>query len=155
MQDVAKFFMLSGLVQLILFFTVVPSFVKSHAPATIVLLQLLVALVGASVPALAAVLVVVRIVSLMRLRRQGLIVSDTHRMFTAGHLDVVLFDKTGTLTNEQVSWVFLVLLMRHYHIDQYFWNFSLLPALTCTSLLMLRLMMLKCVTHSDIQESYC
>lgn len=131
MQDVAKFFLLSGLVQLIMFFMLVPSLAQSHASARSVLLQLLLALLGSAVPALAAVLVLVRIVSLMRLRRQGLIVSDTHRMFTAGHLDVVLFDKTGTLTNEQVSWLLLVLLKRHYHVNKYFGNFLLLPALTC------------------------
>ena len=118
LQDVAKLFLLSGLVQLIMFFTLVPSFVRSHASVRSVLLQLLMALLSAAVPALAAALVVVRIVSLIRLRRQGLIVSDIHKMLTAGHLDVVLFDKTGTLTDEQVSWLFLVLLMGHYHADK-------------------------------------
>ena len=112
MQDVAKFFLCSGLVQLIMFFTLVPSFFQSHASARSVLLQLLLALLGAAPPCLAAVLVVVRIVSLIRLQRRGLIVSHIHKMLTAGHLDVVLFDKTGTLTSEQVNWLFLLLLLR-------------------------------------------
>lgn len=110
MQDVAKLFLLSGLVQLIMFFMLVPSFVRSHASAQHVLLPLLAALIGAAEPGCAAVLVFVRIVTLLRLRRQGVIVSDIHRMLTAGHIDIVLFDKTGTLTNEQVSWLFLALL---------------------------------------------
>ena len=111
MQDVAKLFLLAGLVQLIMFFMVMSSFVRSHASARSILLQLHAALIDSAVPGLAAVLVFVRIATLLRLRRQGLLVSDTHRMFTAGHLDVVLFDKTGTLTSEQVGWLFLALLL--------------------------------------------
>ena len=103
MQDVAKFFLSAAVVQLITLMTVVPSLIRSHAPARIVLYALLARLVDATVPGLAAVLVFVRVITLLRLRRQGVIVSDTHKMLTAGHLDVVLFDKTGTLTNEQVS----------------------------------------------------
>ena len=105
MQEVAKFFVSAGVVQLIMYLIVVPTLVRSYASAKTILLQLLLSLIDASVPGLAAVLVFVRVITLLRLRHQGVIVSDTHKMLTAGHLDVVLFDKTGTLTNQQVSWL--------------------------------------------------
>ena len=103
-QDVAKFYLLVGLVQLIMYFsTLVPDLTEAHGSPTIALLELLVVVINAARPVLPAVLVFVRIVCLMRLRYQGVTVSNTQMMLTAGHLDVVLFDKTGTLTVEQVS----------------------------------------------------
>ena len=102
-QDVAKFFMLSGLVQLMIYVALIPSFVQAHASVKSTLLQLMLSVLGAIEPLLPAIVVFVRVVGLLRLRRQGIIVSDTQKMLTAGHLDVVLFDKTGTLTAEQVK----------------------------------------------------
>ena len=102
-QDVAKFYLLVGLVQLIIYLsTLLPDLTQAGFSPTIALLELLV-VINAARPVLPAVLVFVRIVCLMRLRYQGVIVSNTQKMLTAGHLDVVLFDKTGTLTVEQVS----------------------------------------------------
>ena len=103
MQDVAKFFLLSGLVQLIIYLVLVPTFVRSHASAKSILLQLLLSVLNAAEPILPAVVVFVRVSGLLRLRWQGIIVSDTQKMLTAGHLDIMMFDKTGTLTVEQVS----------------------------------------------------
>ena len=103
MQDVAKFFLLSGLVQLIIYLALIPTFVRSNASAKSILLQLLLSVLNAAEPVLPAVLVFVRVYGLLRLRWQGIIVSDTQKMLTAGHLDIMLFDKTGTLTVDQVN----------------------------------------------------
>lgn len=104
MQDVTKFYLLSGLVQLIIYLvSLVRAIAHSDTSASNASLELLVAMIDAFRPVLPAVLVFVRITALIRLRYQGVIVSDTQKMMRAGHIDVVLFDKTGTLTAEQVS----------------------------------------------------
>lgn len=103
MQDVAKFFLFSGLVQLIIYLVLVPTFINSQASAQSALRQLLVSVLNAVEPILPAIVIFVRVFGLIRLRQQGVIISDTQKMLTAGHLDVVLFDKTGTLTVEQVA----------------------------------------------------
>lgn len=103
-QDVARFYMLVGLVQMTIYLvTLGPDVGQSEGSAKNALLELLLSVINTARPVLPAVLVFVRIVALVRLRYQGLTVSDTQKMLTAGHLDVVLFDKTGTLTVEQVS----------------------------------------------------
>ena len=103
-QDMAKFYTLVGLVQMTIYLvTLGPDVAHSKGSAKNALLELLLSVINTARPVLPAVLVFVRVVALVRLRYQGLIVSDTQKMLTAGHLDVVLFDKTGTLTVEQVS----------------------------------------------------
>ena len=108
MQDVAKFFLLAGLIQFIIYMVLIPSFISSHASPQSILRQLLFSLLNAVEPALPAIVLFVRVFGLIRLRRQGIIISDTQKLLTAGHLDVVLFDKTGTLTVEQVSQYLLI-----------------------------------------------
>lgn len=103
-QDMAKFYTLVGLVQMTIYLvTLGPDVAQSKGSAKNALLELLLSVINTARPVLPAVLVFVRVVALVRLRYQGLIVSDTQKMLTAGHLDVVLFDKTGTLTVDQVS----------------------------------------------------
>ena len=67
------------------------------------LLQLLNTVLNALPPVLPALLVVLRAVTVLRLRHQSIFLSDTQKLQTAAQLDLVLFDKTGTLTIGQVG----------------------------------------------------
>lgn len=101
-QDLTKFLVLSGVIQLIIYLIGVPALVHSHASAKGALLQLMVAVLNAVEPLLPAVVVFIRAMALLRLKRHNILVSDQQKMMIAGHVDVVLFDKTGTLTADQV-----------------------------------------------------
>ena len=103
MQDVLKFFLLSGLVQLTIYLVLVPTFVRSHLSAKSALLQLMVSVLNTAEPLLPASVVFIRVMAFVRLKKQHILVSDQQKMMIAGHLDVVLFDKTGTLTADQAS----------------------------------------------------
>ena len=76
--------------------------VHSHVSAKGALLQLMIAVLNSVEPLLPAVVVFIRAMTLLRLKRQRIFVSDQQKMMIAGHVDVVLFDKTGTLTVDQV-----------------------------------------------------
>lgn len=109
MQDILKFFLLSGLVQLIIYLVLLPTYVRSHISAKSAFLQLMLSALNAVEPLLPAIVVFIRIRTLLRLKRQNILVSNQQTMMTAGHVDVVLFDKTGTLTADQVGvkcWLF-------------------------------------------------
>lgn len=101
-QDVGRFFLLSGLVQLTIYIVLIPSFVRHHVSAKQALLQLMTSVLNSVEPLLPAITVFIKFLCLLRLKRHGILVSHAQKMMTAGHLDVVLFDKTGTLTAEQV-----------------------------------------------------
>ncbi len=103
LQDILKFFLLSGLVQLIIYLVLVPTFVRSHLSAKSALLQLMLSVLNTVEPLLPAIVVFIRVMALVRLKKQNILVSNQQKMMIAGHLDVVLFDKTGTLTTDQAS----------------------------------------------------
>ncbi len=103
MQDAAKFFLLSVTVNMIIYISFLPNIVKFQLGSAIALLQLLGTVLSALPPLLASLLVILRAVTIMRLRRQSVFVSDTQKLQTAAQLDLVLFDKTGTLTMGEVS----------------------------------------------------
>lgn len=67
-----------------------------------IFLQLLRFVLNALPPLLGSLLVMLRFVTVLRLRRQNIFMSDTRKLRTASQLDLVLFDKTGTLTVGQV-----------------------------------------------------
>ncbi|DBA88103.1 hypothetical protein WJX79_009270 [Trebouxia sp. C0005] len=100
-QDILKFFLLSGLVQLVIYLVLLPTFVRSHLSAKSALLQLMLLVLNTVEPLLPAIMVFVTVMALVRLKKQNILVSDQQKMMIAGHLDVVLFDKTGTLTTDQ------------------------------------------------------
>lgn len=102
MQDAAKFLLLSLIVNMIIYISFLPSIVKFQLGSTTALLQLLGTVLNAVPPLLAFFLVILRAVTVMRLRRQSVSVSDTQKLRTAAQLDLVLFDKTGTLTMGEV-----------------------------------------------------
>ena len=64
--------------------------------------QLLRFVLNALPPLLASLLVMLRFVTVLRLRHQNIFLSDTRKLRTAAQLDLVLFDKTGTLTVGEV-----------------------------------------------------
>lgn len=103
LQDILKFFLLSGLVQLVIYLVLLPTFVRSHLSAKSALLQLMLLVLNTVEPLLPAIMVFVTVMALVRLKKQNILVSDQQKMMIAGHLDVVLFDKTGTLTTDQAS----------------------------------------------------
>jgi len=102
MQDAARFLLLSLTVNMIIYISYLPGIVKLQLGASVALLQLLGTLLNALPPLLATFLVILRAVTVMRLRRQSVFVSDTQKLQTAAQLDLVLFDKTGTLTVGEV-----------------------------------------------------
>ena len=102
MQDAARFLLLSLTVNMIIYISFLPGIVKLQLGASVALLQLLGTLLNALPPLLATFLVILRAVTVMRLRRQSVFVSDTQKLQTAAQLDLVLFDKTGTLTVGEV-----------------------------------------------------
>ncbi len=106
LQDIVRFFLLSGLVQLIIYLVLVPTFVRSRLSAKSALLQLMLSVLNTVEPLLPATVVFIRLMALVRLKKQNILVSNQQKMMVAGHLDVVLFDKTGTLTADQVSFCF-------------------------------------------------
>ncbi len=107
-QDAARFLLLSLTVNMIIYISFLPDIVKFQLGSTAALLQLLGTVLNALPPLLASVLVILRAVTVMRLRRQSVFVSDTQKLHTAAQLDLVLFDKTGTLTMGEVrAWGWL------------------------------------------------
>ncbi|KAL3160263.1 hypothetical protein ABBQ38_009745 [Trebouxia sp. C0009 RCD-2024] len=65
---------------------------------TLIFLQLLRFVLNALPPLLASLLIMLRFVTVLRLRHQNIFLSDTRKLQTAAQLDLVAFDKTGTLT---------------------------------------------------------
>ena len=102
MQDAARFLLLSLTVNMIIYISFLPIIVKFQLGSSVALLQLLGTVLNALPPLLATLLVTLRAVTVMRLRRQSVFVSDTQKLQTAAQLDLVLFDKTGTLTVGEV-----------------------------------------------------
>ena len=102
MQDAARFLLLSLTVNVIIYISFLPGIVKLQLGASVALLQLLGTLLNALPPLLATFLVILRAVTVMRLWRQSVFMSDTGKLQTAAQLDLVLFDKTGTLTVGEV-----------------------------------------------------
>ncbi|DBA76073.1 TPA: hypothetical protein ACH3X1_009818 [Trebouxia sp. C0004] len=100
-QDTLKFFLLAGLVQLIIYLVLVPTFVRSHLSAKSALLQIMLSVLTTVDPLLPTSDVFIRVMAFVRLKKQNILVSNQQKMMIAGHLDVVLFDKTGTLTADQ------------------------------------------------------
>jgi magnesium-transporting ATPase (P-type) len=80
--------------------------VRSQTLAKSALLHLMLSVLNSVEPLLPASVVFIRVMALVRLKKQNILVSDQQRMMIAGHLDVVLFDKTGTLTGDQVGFCF-------------------------------------------------
>ncbi|KAL0050516.1 hypothetical protein WJX82_001360 [Trebouxia sp. C0006] len=97
-KDAARFLLLSLTVNMIIYISFLPGIVKLQLGASVALLQLLGTLLNALPPLLATFLVILRAVTVMRLWRQSVFMSDTRKLQTAAQLDLVLFDKTGTLT---------------------------------------------------------
>ncbi|KAL0020340.1 hypothetical protein WJX77_012513 [Trebouxia sp. C0004] len=97
-KDAAMFLLLSLTVNMIIYISFLPYIVKFQLGSATALLQLLGVVLNALPPLLACCLIILRAVTVMRLRRQSVFVSDTQKLQTAAQLDLVLFDKTGTLT---------------------------------------------------------
>ena len=85
-----------------MFCTFLHIIIASHLGTTLALLQLLGFLLHALPPLLASLLVMLRSLTVLRLRHQDIFLTDTRKLQTAAQLDLVLFDKTGTLTVGEV-----------------------------------------------------
>ena len=94
---------LANLVSFIILLVMLPTIVQQKLGATFPLLDFLDVIINGLEPFLPALLVVSKILSVIRLRRKQIFVSDSRCMTTAARLDVILFDKTGTLTVDQVT----------------------------------------------------
>ena len=106
MQDCVKFMGCSLALNLLIFITAylmhyIILFEHEGSTADIIL-QLLRFVLNSLPPLLGSLLVTLRFVTVLRLRRQNIFLSDTRKLQTASQLDLVLFDKTGTLTVGQV-----------------------------------------------------
>ena len=112
-KDRIKFLGCSLTVNLLMFLSCVLMYYVAHLrlASSVILLQLLRFVLNALPPLLASLLVMLRFVTVLRLRRQGIFLSDTRKLQTAAQLDLVLFDKTGTLTVGQVKWLLASLLL--------------------------------------------
>ena len=102
MQDSATFLLLSLGINLIAFLSFLPQTVKFQIPSIDILYQLLGTVLNALPPQLMSMLVILKVVTVARLRQGSILLSDIQKLQTAAQLDVVLFDKTGTLTVGQV-----------------------------------------------------
>ena len=104
MQDCIKFLGCSLAVNMLMFVTclVMHDIIQYHLAWGPTLHQLLRFVLNALPPLLASLLVMLRCVTVLRLRYQNIFLSDTRKLRTAAQLDLVLFDKTGTLTVGQV-----------------------------------------------------
>ena len=108
MQDVGRFFMFTGVIQLIFYLLMIPNLSKGPGAVRFSLMQLMVSVLNALEPLIPAIVVFVKTMCLLRLKWHGILVADSRKMLVAGHLDVVVFDKTGTLTGEQVTFAWSV-----------------------------------------------
>ena len=104
MQDCIKFLSCSLAVNMLMFVTciVVNDITHHRSPWRRALLHLLNFVLNALPPLLASLLVMLRFLTVLRLRYQNIFLSDIRKLHTAAQLDLVLFDKTGTLTVGQV-----------------------------------------------------
>lgn len=102
MQDLRHFLLMSFVLNLAIFFVQVPWMVRYQLSGKPLLIQFVFLFLNIMVPFLPAALVVLKSVTLLRMRYQGLQVSRSESLYTAAQLDLVVFDKTGTLTAEQV-----------------------------------------------------
>ena len=113
MQDRLKFLGWSLAVNLLMFVTFIHNIITYQLGSTTALLQLLGFVLNAVPPLLVSLLVVLRFLTVLRLRHQRIFLSDTRKLQTAAQLDLVLFDKTGTLTVGQVGWFDVQMEMRY------------------------------------------
>ncbi|KAL3147353.1 hypothetical protein ABBQ32_002836 [Trebouxia sp. C0010 RCD-2024] len=100
-RDCFKFMGCSLALNLFIFITayLIHYIIHRHEGSTAdIFLQLLRFVLNALPPLLGSLLVMLRFVTVLRLRRQNIFMSDTRKLRTASQLDLVLFDKTGTLT---------------------------------------------------------
>ena len=104
MQDCIKFLGCSLAINLLMFITCIAVYdiIEYQLAWKLALHQLLRFVLNALPPLLASLLVMLRFVTVLRLRYQNIFLSDTRKLHTAAQLDLVLFDKTGTLTVGQV-----------------------------------------------------
>lgn len=102
MQDRLKFLGWSLAINLLMFATFIHNIITFQLGSVFAFLQLLGFVLNAVPPLLASLLVMLRFLTVLRLRHQHIFLSDTRKLQTAAQLDLVLFDKTGTLTVGQV-----------------------------------------------------
>lgn len=103
MQDLRLFLLVALVMNLIIFAVQVPWMVRYHLKGRYLLFQFVFLILDCLEPFLPAALVVLKSFTILRLRWQGLQLTDNKKLSVAAHLDLILFDKTGTLTAEQVS----------------------------------------------------
>ena len=102
-QDLRRFILLVLVANLIIFFVQVPWMIRVHLQGTYLLFQFVLSVLDVVNPLLPAALVVLKAVTTLRMRHQGLHLVDNNKLFVAAQLDLVVMDKTGTLTADQVS----------------------------------------------------
>lgn len=103
LQDFRRFLLLVLVANLIIFFVQVPWMIRVHLQGKYLLYQFVLWVLDVVNPLLPAALVVLKAVTTLRMRHQGLHLVDNKKLFIAAQLDLVVMDKTGTLTAEQVS----------------------------------------------------
>ncbi len=103
MQDALKFLCFALAVNMIIYISFLHDIVVYQLGTSTALLQLLGTVLNAIPPVLASLIVILRAVTVLRLRHQSIFLTDARKLQTASQLDLVLFDKTGTLTMGQVS----------------------------------------------------